>query len=169
MKFKSYVYCPYCSLELQEKLVEMKIRKHCDKCGFIHFINPVPVVVIAAPRDNGILLIKRGIEPARHQWALPGGFVDENEHPLHAAGRELNEETGLISDDLELIGLYTRFSELKGSILVIAYHARTFSGIPKAGDDAEDAVFFPLDKLPNIAFDTHIKVIEDCLKLRLNR
>ena len=63
------------------------------------------VVVVSRDARPHVLLIKRKYEPFAGSWALPGGFVDENERPADAAVRELKEETGIGVTDLE--HLYT--------------------------------------------------------------
>lgn len=109
-----------------------------------------------------ILLIKRLIDPFKGKWALPGGFVLENETLQEAAYRELAEETSVKNVYLEQ--LYT-FSEVKRdprwrtiSCSYIALMSRENMTL-KAWSDASEAKFFDVKKLPKLAFD-HKKIVE---------
>jgi 8-oxo-dGTP diphosphatase len=107
----------------------------------------------ARPR---VLLIRRNKEPFAGSWALPGGFVDENERLADAARRELEEETGVSVADLEQ--LYTVGDpgrDPRGWTVSVAYLARVDPGVlkPMAADDADAVSWFPLDELPPLAFD----------------
>ncbi len=156
-------YCPMCSEKLGRKNIEGKPRKFCPKCGYIQYINPTPVVAILIEEDGKILFVKRKYEPAKHKWALPGGFVDDVEHPEIAAKRELKEETSLKADNFKFIGLYAYMSEINGPILMIGYNADRYSGKPKPGDDAEDVSFYSIDDLPDIPFVSHQFIIKEYL------
>ncbi|MDP3507141.1 MAG: NUDIX domain-containing protein [Candidatus Melainabacteria bacterium] len=112
-------------------------------------------------RQLHVLLIRRLAEPFRGSYALPGGFVLENESVDEAAHRELQEETGVEKVFLEQ--LYT-FGEPnrdpRGRVITVAYYALVAnSHILRSGTDAADAAWFSLDKLPPVAFD-HQSIIE---------
>lgn len=112
-------------------------------------------------RQLHVLLIRRLAEPFRGSYALPGGFVLENESVDEAAHRELQEETGVEKVFLEQ--LYT-FGEPnrdpRGRVITVAYYALVAnSHILRSGTDAADAAWFALDKLPPVAFD-HQSIIE---------
>jgi 8-oxo-dGTP diphosphatase len=110
-----------------------------------------------------VLLIKRKYEPFKNCWAIPGGFVLENESLEEAVKRELQEETGISVNYLEQ--LYT-FGEPnrdpRQRVISIAYFALVKSALfqeLKASTDAEEAQWFPISKLPTLAFD-HKKVLQ---------
>jgi 8-oxo-dGTP diphosphatase len=112
-------------------------------------------------RQLHVLLIRRLAEPFRGSYALPGGFVLENESVDEAAHRELQEETGVEKVFLEQ--LYT-FGEPnrdpRGRVITVAYYALVAnSHILRSSTDAADAAWFSLDKLPPVAFD-HQSIIE---------
>lgn len=67
--------------------------------------NPLPVAVVLVKMTEGVLIIQRGIEPAKGLWALPGGFLETGESWQSGAVREVFEETGLEvpREDIELI------------------------------------------------------------------
>ncbi|WP_430815532.1 NUDIX hydrolase [Carboxylicivirga sp. RSCT41] len=119
--------------------------------------------------DLQILLIKRGIEPFKGQWALPGGFVQMDETTEECARRELEEETGV--KELFLEQLYT-FSDVnrdpRGRVITVSYFALIKSTDFKliGGDDASDAQWFPINQVPSLAFDHDriLRVAHDRLK-----
>jgi 8-oxo-dGTP diphosphatase len=110
-----------------------------------------------------ILLIKRGNEPFKNTWALPGGFVEMDENLIQAAERELLEETAI--SGIELKQFYT-YGELnrdpRGRTVSVIYYGFTNQNntTPIAGDDAADAKWFLISNLPLLAFD-HEKIINE--------
>lgn len=114
--------------------------------------------------DGKMVLIKRGRDPGRGKYALPGGFVEYGERAEDCAVREVLEETGLEAEVLGLLGIYSDPSrDPRGHIASAVYVLRLTGGVPKAGDDAEGVELFPLDRLPELAFD-HAKIIGDYLR-----
>ena len=158
---KEVKYCLYCGELLEEKTIEGKIRKYCPHCGYVHYINPIPIVAIVV-RDNGkILLVKRGIEPEKGRWTLPGGYVDDDESPEEAAKRELKEETNLDSDEMRLITMVSTLSDISGPVLMLGYEALKFKGDIKAGDDAVAVEFRMINNLEkDVAFYSHRVILE---------
>ena len=73
----------------------------CDECN--GWLNPALAADAAVRRGDTVLLIQRKHPPMKGAWALPGGFVDQGEDPLHAAVRELEEETGLVGTEPTLL------------------------------------------------------------------
>src|ERR1700757_4397334 len=108
-----------------------------------------------------VLLVKRGIEPFAGQYAIPGGFVLENESLDQAAMRELREETGVAEVYLEqLYSFGDPRRDPRGRVVPVAYYAL----IPaehsqlRAGSDAAAAAWFAVDAVPDLAFD-HAKIL----------
>lgn len=114
--------------------------------------------------ENGkIVLIKRGKEPGKDMWALPGGRIGEDETAEECLKREAKEETGLDVEPIELIGLYSDPRREPRKIIAAAYFCRMLGGELKAGDDADAAGWFDLNSVPELAFD-HRRILDDALK-----
>lgn len=111
-----------------------------------------------------ILLIQRKYEPFRGGYAIPGGFVKEDEELEDAVKRELAEETGVTGVFLKQLGAYGKVDrDPRGRILSVAFaalinpHQRL-----EATTDAMSAEWFAIDNLPTLAFD-HDKIIAEAL------
>ena len=121
-------------------------------------------VVIFSLRDSQlqVLLIQRAGEPFQGMWALPGGFVRMDESLEEAASREMQEETGLQEAYLEQLYTYGEPSrDPRGRVVTVAY----FALIPadavfrkEGGSDASQALWYPINTLPDLAFD-HKEII----------
>jgi len=113
-----------------------------------------------------ILLIQRKYAPFKGQWAIPGGFVLEDESLEEAVERELREETGVSINYLEQ--LYT-FGDVgrdpRGRVVSVAYFGliRPDGHTLEASTDAEKAQWFDINKLPKLSFD-HSKILEIAIK-----
>ncbi len=161
---KNYRFCPICKGVLSKTKKDLYLRISCKQCGWVYYFNPLPSVAAFVHDDKDrILLIKRGIAPGRGKWALPTGFVEQNESPEQAVIRELEEETNIKGKVLNLIGVYTEKTKVYGSIILIGYKVRSIGDKPKPGSDAVDAKFFPTSKLPPIVFTSHRSLIHDGL------
>lgn len=106
--------------------------------------------------NHKILLIQRKNDPFQGSYALPGGFVDMGESLKDAATRELFEETGLKNIDLIQLAAFDKIDrDPRDRNICIAYYGFTSpeNSVIKGGDDADNAEWFTLDKLPSLAFD----------------
>ena len=121
----------------------------------------VDAVIFYRKADNlNVLLIKRKNEPFRDQWALPGGFLEENEPMEEGAKRELEEETGLKIEKLQQVGAFgTPGRDPRGRTISIAFVGLIYDEPKlKASDDALEVKWFNLNDLPDLAFD-HSEII----------
>lgn len=111
-----------------------------------------------------VLLIERNHPPFAGCWAIPGGFVEENESLEDAARRELLEETTLAGVEIEQLGAYgDPGRDPRGHTVTVAFLARLAECTAVVGsDDAARAQWFPVDELPALAFD-HDRILSDAL------
>jgi 8-oxo-dGTP diphosphatase len=121
-------------------------------------------VVLFTLRDAAlcVLLIERLLDPFRGMWALPGGFLEIGEDLENCAMRELQEETGI--EGIYLEQLYTFGAperDPRERIISVTYFALTRSDAlqPKAASDANRVAWFPINDLPQLAFD-HAAIIQ---------
>lgn len=110
-----------------------------------------------------VLVIQRKKWPFEGCWALPGGFVNEDEEPMAAAIRELHEETGVVFKEPRLVNVFGKKGrDPRGWIVSVAYMADV-TGLdvkPVAGDDAADTMWIPIDTGMELAFDHNVILAE---------
>ena len=115
--------------------------------------------VVVLHRDDGgwnVLLIQRKHDPYKNCWAVPGGFLDDNEDPAEGAARELEEETGLSGLLLKPLGFWGRPGrDPRGHTVSLVFWTVAEGPRPdaKAADDAKSLAWHPLDDPPELAFD----------------
>ncbi len=112
--------------------------------------------------DDKLLLVKRAKEPFKGEWALPGGRIEDDETAEQCLTREMKEETGLDVEPVRLVGIYSDPGRDPRRIIAASYIVKRTGGELKAGDDAEEVKWFPLDGLPPLATD-HRKIVEDAI------
>ena len=116
-------------------------------------------------RRGEVLLVRRGGDPFKGCWALPGGFMEMDETIEHCAVRELEEETAIrvCEGDLRLIGVYSAPGrDPRGRTVTAAYMVAVDDCAANAGDDAAEVRWWPLNALPPLAFD-HAQIIADAM------
>ena len=115
--------------------------------------------------DGAVLLIRRRNPPFAGRYALPGGFVDVGETVETAVVREVREETGVDTAIERLLDVYSDPSrDPRGHTVSVTYLLRRLGGILAGADDADDARFFALDALPELAFD-HAHILADAKRV----
>jgi 8-oxo-dGTP diphosphatase len=138
----------------------------CPACGFVAYANSQPTASAVVLDDEGrILLARRAGDPERGKWDLPGGFLEEGEHPLDALVRELREETGLEVEPVELAAIeidrYGDGDEAPAT-LNLYWTARVVSGEPVPADDVSELRWVAPEELPpedEVAFDNVARVL----------
>jgi 8-oxo-dGTP diphosphatase len=134
----------------------------------------VTVDIVIFTVTNGslqVLLVKRGVPPFEGQYAIPGGFIREDESLENAALRELYEETGV--RNLFLEQLYTFGDprrDPRGRVITVAYYALIASDKYSlvAGADAAEAHWYAANNLPPLAFD-HRSIFDYALERLRNK
>lgn len=143
-------FCPVCGAEIR---VEEGKRAECPVCGFRAWASSKPTACAVVVGDDGrVLLARRAGEPFRGYWDLPGGFLDEGEHPLDALRRELREETGLEVEPGRFIGVWIdRYGDARDAhaTLNLYWTARVLGGEPGAADDVSELGWFRPGELPS--------------------
>ena len=145
-------YCSRCATPMITREYSGKQRRTCPNCGFIHFTDPKVGVGVLVQQEGKILLVRRTMKPEIGKWSIPAGYLDHGEDPQETAVRETLEETNLHVEITGLLDVYHNPPAEGGASIFILYRARLLGGQLQAGDDADDARFFALDNLPELAF-----------------
>ncbi len=167
---KNRRFCIICKSNLVKKRVDGIRRLVCPNCGWVHYSNPVPsVAAFVYNTANEVLLVKRGVAPDKGRWALPSGFIEQDELPEEAVLRELKEETNIKGSIDRLIGVYTEPTSKYGTVLIVGYAITVKYGKLIPGSDTKEVKFFPISRLPVIPFTSHRAIIRDALRHSLQR
>lgn len=120
---------------------------------------PLACVGVVCRRGDDVLLIKRGREPLKGKWSIPGGKIDFGEAVRDAALRELREETGIEGRITRLIDVVDSIIDGQHYVL-IDFEAEWVSGEPVADDDAAAAEFVPVEEaMRRVSWDETRRVI----------
>lgn len=128
-------YCPECRAELRSLRINGNDRLVCSSgdCAFVHWNNPIPVVAGLVERD-GEYVLARGADWPENIYSLITGYLEPGEAPEHAIRREVQEELGLATDRVSLIG---HFPLLRFNQLIIAYSVVTNGDVRLDAEIAE--------------------------------
>ena len=152
---KNYTYVEGAQFPYQYKYEHMAVTTDC-------------VIFTYEDRKLKVLLVKRGGEPYKGQWALPGGFLKNDETAREGAIRELQEETGLVASAIGELGVFSDVDrDPRERVITIAWYALVRPADVIGGDDADEAAWFSIDDLPSLAFDHH-KILDAAME-RLRR
>jgi 8-oxo-dGTP diphosphatase len=158
-------FCPRCRAELRLE----RGSAACPGCGSAYYANSEPTAgALCVDADGRLLLVRRAHAPFAGFWDLPGGFLEEGEHPLDALRRELREETGLEVEPERFLGAWTDWytdgaRDTASATLNLYWTARVVSGEPHAADDVSELRWFASDELPprdTLAF-TNVALVLD--------
>ena len=148
-------HCSYCGKRFSESALWPRT---CNVCGNTAYLNPLPVAVVLLPLDNGVIVIRRNIEPQKGTLTLPGGYIDVGETWQEAASRELLEETGIAVDRDEII-LYDVQNGLDNTLVVFGLAAKQplHALKPFASEETQEVVL--IDRPIELGFSMHTQVM----------
>lgn len=128
------------------------------------------VIFCDTPEGEKILLVRRKNEPFKGQWALPGGFLEDEESLETGAKRELQEETGLVVENLHQLRTFgAPGRDPRGRTISITYWGEVPAVSKVAGyDDAAEAQWFLVKELPSLAFD-HEQIVKEAIERYLSQ
>lgn len=150
-------YCAYCG----QRFAAEPWPRTCRACSHVSYLNPLPVVVVLVPVDDGLLAIRRATPPAQDRLALPGGFIDYGETWQAAGAREVLEETGVVIAPDEIREYRVR-SAADGTLLVFGLaRKRAGASLPlfTPNPEASERVIVT-EPLP-MAFSQHTDIVKD--------
>ena len=130
----------------------------CVECDRVIYSDPKVAVAAIIPMGDGIVLLKRAIEPQIGMWSFPSGYVDRGEKLERALEREVKEECGLVVNVEWLVGVY---SDEGQAVVLVVYHAEVVDGELMAGDETSDARVFVADEMPELAFEHDDQIVRD--------
>lgn len=149
-----------------------RLRPVCPRCGFVHYFPPqVAAIAILTREDGRFLLVKRGEDPGKGLWGLPGGFVEVGETIEMALAREIREETGYELRVGRLIGVWSFFNDSRQvSGAAIIYEAHLIGGEMRLASDSVAAEWVRYEDLDRfaLAFPSHCEALRVWRQLRSN-
>lgn len=159
-------FCSDCgaAVSLQPVAGDHRERFVCSGCEKTHYQSPSVLVAVYVCVGEDVLWIKRGIPPAVGKWAMPGGFMENDETPEAAAARELQEETGIevAADSMTLVSVSSILHVAQTHLVFRCHLDETPEFV--ATDEATDCGWFNAESLPwdELAFPTiepHVRQI----------
>lgn len=146
-----YKYCPECKAELDRK----DNTDYICANGHQLWNNPKAAVTAILHKDGQLLCSKRGVEPHKDKYDLPGGFVNYGERAIDAIKRELLEETGLELKDAKLIDSYTHQYLEHTSVCDLIFLVNEWGGDMSAQDDVAELKWLPVSVIDQSDFAWH--------------
>lgn len=158
-----FTFCPRCATRLEVRTFGHEQRTICPACDFVHFRDPKVAVIALITCDQQVLLSRRGVEPQKGKWAIPGGYMDAGEMPEEALRREMREEMALELGEVDFRS-FLPMANGRGIVLVFAaMPASQRCDVLAAYDDVSEVRWFSRDTLPKaeeLAFDTTPHLLE---------
>lgn len=115
-------------------------------------VRPAPATIAAVVHEGRVLLVRRANPPDQGRWGYPGGRIEPGERLLDAAVRELEEETGLIGEAVDIFTAVDVIDRdeagaLRFHYVLVAVLCRWVAGTPRPGDDALEVGWFTPDEI----------------------
>jgi ADP-ribose pyrophosphatase YjhB (NUDIX family) len=160
--YRKNAHCSYCGTAYAP---EQPWPRTCGRCTNISYQNPLPVAVLVLPVEDGVLCVRRAIEPYRGQLALPGGFIDDTgagESWQEAAARELREETGVVIAPEEVRLLAAHSAVTHGVLLLFGLAPpRRLADLGPLAPTEEVSECVVLRQAQELAFPLHTRVLRE--------
>jgi ADP-ribose pyrophosphatase YjhB (NUDIX family) len=160
----AYCFCPRCGGALERRVLKATEpeRPVCTRCGFVFYIDPKIAVGTIIETADGIVLVRRAIEPGYGMWVFPGGYVDRGETLIAAAVREAREECGL---DIRIDSLVNIYSYAGRAPVIVVYAATALSGELCFDEECLEIAVLARDAIPwdNLAFRSTAEGLRDYL------
>jgi 8-oxo-dGTP diphosphatase len=157
-----FQFCPVCGgrLDVLKLKANEPRRPVCPSCNFVLYVDPKVVACSVLEMGSKIVLLRRGINPQKGKWVMPGGYVDRGEEVRAAAIRETEEECGVKTQINRLLGVYSYPGQVP---VVIVYVAQYVSGDLISGDETLEAKLFSQGQIPwdNLAFKSTVNALND--------
>ena len=152
-------HCPDCGGPTEATARNVAV---CSRCGRPSYANPKPAAGVLLERGGRLLLVRRGAEPSKGKWDVPGGYLEEGETPEEGARRELGEELGVEASSLTLA--FTEHNPLADHVVLdILFEAVLADGTdPRPADDVAACQWFRPDQLPrdDLAFAATPRILD---------
>lgn len=150
---KPFDFCPSCASRLGE--ADGESGKVCPSCGRTWYRNSAPTAGCVIVKDGKALVTKRGVEPEKGRYDVPGGFLAAGEEPIAGLQRELREELGIeveasVEDCVSMVP--HPYGPEGDYVLAIGFLARLVSGEPRAADDVADFRWVEEDEIDGLDF-----------------
>jgi len=158
----SYRFCPHCGATLELRVVKAGEfeRLACSACDFVWFVDPKIAAGCIVETPAGIVLLRRGIEPAYGKWVFPGGYVDRGERVEDAAVRETREESCL---EVRITSLLNVYSYSGRPVIVVVFTGEHVGGTLTAADETLEACTFAPREIPwhDLAFSSTFDALRE--------
>ena len=154
-------FCPLCATPLERRLVAERERLVCPADGWTHYPTPNLAVTVIVEYADGIVLLRRAIEPDAGIWHLPIGHLEFGEPPSAAALREAAEETGLLLDGPVFLDFEhsPAYGDPAMYYIVFCYRARAIGGEPRINDENSEIRIFAPAALPELKWTSQRRAL----------
>lgn len=162
MDFKRNSHCTFCGAPFA---LEAVWPRTCAQCGNVSFLNPVPVTMLVVPVENGVLTVRRNIEPRKGALALPGGYINYGETWQAAGAREVFEETGLRlnPEAIRLLTVHSATNAERNPLIFGVAEPLPTSALAAFTPNEETSELIIVRECTELAFPLHTQVLADYL------